>query len=482
MRSSYRTLCSVSKVFRWAGVSMSEKVKTFVLDTSVIIHDPEAVYQFGEHNIVVPLAVISEVDGFKTGNDQKGYNAREFSRFLDQLKEEHKTLTELVPVPEPATGMICLSAANGYLKQLPPELDERNKDRQIIATALKWKKEHPDHHTVLVSKDTNVRLLGHACGIVTEDYKRGQIRDYTGLVDEPETIPVEDHLIDLLMKEQLVPSDHFPALTKSLRPNNCITLVGQGEPGKSALVVVESFSGQLYLRRLLKEDHRIWGLMPRNREQTFAASLLLNDQLRLVSLIGKAGTGKTLLALAAGLEQTYEVPARRYKKIVVMRPVVPVGKDIGWLPGDLSDKIAPWMKPIYDNIAFLMGEEGEKNRDYRNNGSNNSRVQQLFDQGIIEVEVMSFVRGRSINDAFIIIDEAQNLTPHEIKTVLTRAAGRSKIVLTGDLDQIDTPYLDAHSSGLTHVVKKFMGHPIAGYTRLIKGERSALAELAADVL
>lgn len=457
--------------------------KIFVLDTSVIIHDPDAIQHFGDNDLVIPLAVIAEVDGFKTGNDQKGFNAREFSRFLDNLKEEHKTLLDMVPLPEPATGHICISPAGTYSHNLPSELNDRSKDRQIIATALKWTKENPEANVILVSKDTNVRLLGHASGIKTEDYKRDQVKDVDHLIEAPMNLPVDDILIDRLMKEHVLPSDDFNFLNGHIKPNNCITFVGHSEPSKSALAIVEDRNGDTQIRRLLRDEHRIWGLTPRNREQIFAAALLLNQDLRLVSLVGKAGTGKTLMALAAGLEQTYEVPARTYKKIVVMRPVVPVGKDIGWLPGDVSDKIAPWMKPIYDNISFLMGEETQRNSLIKGkNESGTSRVQQLFDQGIIEIEVMSFVRGRSINDAFIIIDEAQNLTPHEIKTVITRAAGKSKVVLTGDLDQIDTPYLDAYSSGLTHVVKKFAGHSIAGYVTLSKGERSALAELAANVL
>jgi PhoH-like ATPase len=199
-----------------------------------------------------------------------------------------------------------------------------------------------------------------------------------------------------------------------------------------------------------------------------------------VSLVGKAGTGKTLLAMAAGLEQVLDPKRRQYRKIVVMRPLVSVGKEMGWLPGDVSEKIHPWMKPIFDNVQFLLGDE--KKDKHHDHGHSTPRLSQMLEQGILELEAMSFVRGRSINDAFIVIDEAQNLTPHEMKTLMTRAAGKSKVVLTGDLQQIDTPYLDSHSSGLTHVVKKFREHPIAGHVTLVKGERSELAELAADLL
>ncbi len=459
-----------------------ENNKIFVIDTSVIIHDPHAILQFGEHDIVIPLAVISELDGFKNGNDQKAFNARDFSRFLDSLKEAYQTLLEMVPLPEPATGRICVSTAGHALKEMPVEIDDRSKDRQIIATALRWMREKPARQVVLVSKDTNVRLLGHACGLATEDYKRGQVRDYTRLFDDPLVLTVDDSFIDRLMKEHTLPVAGLDFLKEHIKPNNCITFTGNIETNKSALAVVDTAGSQIVIRRLLRDEARIWGLYPRNREQIFAAALLLNSNVRLVSLIGKAGTGKTLLALAAGLEQTFEVPARRYKKIVVMRPVVPVGKDLGWLPGDVHEKIAPWMRPIYDNISFILGEDNPKSGDVRHSNGNTNRMQALFEHGISEIEVMSYVRGRSINDAFIIIDEAQNLTLHEIKTVITRAAGTSKVVLTGDLGQIDTPYLDAHSSGLSHVIKKFSDQPIAGYVSMVKGERSELAELAADLL
>jgi PhoH-like ATPase len=260
--------------------------------------------------------------------------------------------------------------------------------------------------------------------------------------------------------------------------------LGNGDShARSALVSVERLPEGVMLRRLIKDECRLWSLMPRNREQIFASALLRNPAVRLVTLVGKAGTGKTLLAMAAGLDQVLEPKHRLYRKIVVMRPMVSVGKEIGWLPGDINEKIHPWMKPIFDNVQFLLGDEKkEKDREKENGHGQPLRLQQLLEQGIIELEALSFVRGRSINDAFIVIDEAQNLTPHEIKTLMTRAAGKSKVVLTGDLQQIDTPYLDAHSSGLSHVVKKFGEHPIAGHVTLVKGERSELAELAADLL
>jgi PhoH-like ATPase len=265
--------------------------------------------------------------------------------------------------------------------------------------------------------------------------------------------------------------------------NQCLTLLGNGEGhSKSALAAIERLPEGIMLRRLIKDECRLWTLMPRNREQIFASSLLRNPSVKLVTLVGKAGTGKTLLAMAAGLDQVLEPKRRLYRKIVVMRPMVSVGKEMGWLPGDVNEKIHPWMKPIFDNVQFLLGDE-RKEKDKGENGHGHTlRLQQLLEQGVIELEALSFVRGRSINDAFIVIDEAQNLTPHEMKTLMTRAAGKSKVVLTGDLQQIDTPYLDAHSSGLTHVVKKFGEHPIAGHVTLVKGERSELAELAADLL
>jgi len=460
---------------------MGDVRKIFVLDTSVVIHDPQSINTFGDNDVVIPLAVISEIDMFKTGDDQKAFSAREFSRILDRLKEEHDTLLSFVPLPHPATGKICISGALDYVRKVPMEFDQARKDREIIATALRWATEQKDRHVVLVSKDTNVRLMGHATGLVTEDYKRGQIKNVDEISQNTISLSVEDHCVDRLMREGWLPVQELGPNGGVLRENQCLTLVGNGDShGKSVLASVERHPEGLLLHRLLRDECRLWTLTPRNREQIFAAALLRNPALRLVTLIGKAGTGKTLLAMAAGLDQVLEPKRRQYRKIVVMRPIVSLGKEMGWLPGDVSEKIQPWMKPIFDNVQLLLGDE--KKEKHGETAGHQYRLQQLLEQGVIELEALSFVRGRSINDAFIVIDEAQNLTPHEIKTLMTRAAGKSKVVLTGDLQQIDTPYLDAHSSGLTHVVKKFREQPIAGHATLVKGERSELAELAADLL
>ncbi len=474
-RSEIKNLSDEHKPFTGSGK------KSFILDTSVIIHDPSAVYQFGEHDIVIPLAVIKELDGFKNGNDQKAFNAREFSRILDQLKEEYKTLLEPVPLPYPSEGTIRI-APSSHQKDLPPDLQPGNNDSRIIATALKISKKSGKKKTVLVSKDTNVRLLGHSCGLITEDYKRGHVPDVERVNIPPASLTLNDSIIDTLMKEEFIYLADADGEEENLTVsgfnedffywNQCLTLHGNNS-SHSVLGTIDYKFGRKGIRRLLKEELSMWGLVPRNREQTFAAYLLLNPEIRLVTLNGKAGTGKTLLALAAGLEQTCEVPAGKYKKIIVIRPAVSVGKEMGFLPGDLKEKIAPWMKPVYDNISFLMRDSDSKNR---------SKADQLFESGVIEIEPLSFIRGRSLNDAFIIIDESQNLTPHEIKTVITRAAGKSKVILTGDLDQIDTPYLDRQSSGLAHVLKKFRGQQIFGHITLSKGERSGLADLAADLL
>jgi PhoH-like ATPase len=461
---------------------MGETRKIFVLDTSVVIHDPQSIYTFGDNDVVVPLAVISEIDLFKSGDDQKAFNAREFSRILDRLKEEHSTLMTFVPLPEPSAGGICISGALDFVRQVPLEFDQARKDREIIATALRWATEHPDRPVVLVSKDTNVRLMGHATGLVTEDYKRGRVKNVDEISQNTLSLSVDDANVDRLMRDGWLPVSELGREAEGLRENQCLTLLGNGDShGKSALAVTERHPEGLLLRRLLRDECRMWGLTPRNREQIFAATLLRNPAVRLVTLVGKAGTGKTLLAMAAGLDQVLEPRRRQYRKIVVMRPLISVGKEMGWLPGDVNEKIHPWMKPIFDNVQFLLGDE-KKEKHGESNGHQQYKLQQLLEQGIIELEALSFVRGRSINDAFIVIDEAQNLTPHEMKTLMTRAAGKSKVVLTGDLQQIDTPYLDAHSSGLTHVVKKFREQPIAGHATLVKGERSELAELAADLL
>ncbi len=438
--------------------------KTFVLDTNVLLHDPQALFKFEENDLVIPITVIEEIDRFKKDLNEKGRNARQISRFLDAFRKKGEKLVEGVTLEKGGILRVELYTHEA-MKRLPPELQVDRGDNRILAVALDIK-EQGDTPVIFVTKDTNLRIKADAVGVVAEDYESDKVSIdelYTGKVD----VMVDKDEVDRFYGQGYLPMEG------EYSPNQCITLVESSNPSHTAIGRYNYSMDRLNpLIRAPKDG--LWGIHPRNREQQFALDLLLDEDIQLVTLVGKAGTGKTLLAIAAGLHKAADEGS--YSRLLVSRPVFPMGRDLGFLPGDVEEKLAPWMQPIFDNVELLLGAVEERG------GKHKRGYKELVDMGILEIEPLTYIRGRSIPKQYMIVDEAQNLTPHEVKTIITRAGEGTKIVLTGDPYQIDNPYVDASSNGLTYTVEKFKGQQIAGHITLEKGERSSLAELAANLL
>ena len=438
-------------------------MKTYVLDTNVLLHDPQAIYKFQDNTVIVPLTVFEEIDRFKKEQSETGRNARQISREIDGFRQQAK----LVDGIDLDTGGLFKVAIyrEEFLKKLPPELQVDQGDNRILAVAKDLQESLPDGEVVFITKDINLRIKADTIGMIAEDYQNDKISVddlYTGTT----LLLVGREAVDKFYEEGAL------ELEGEFNSNQGITLIDETNPSHSAIGRYNAMSRQLLpLIRVPKDG--VWGIHPRNREQQFAFDLLLNDDIQLVSLVGKAGTGKTLLAIAAGLLKTADESI--YSRLLVSRPVFPMGRDLGFLPGDVEEKLAPWMQPIFDNVELLLtsvDEGGKRKRGYR----------ELIDLGLMEIEPLTYIRGRSIPRQYMIVDEAQNLTPHEIKTIITRAGEGTKIVLTGDPYQIDNPYVDSASNGLTYAVERLKGQEIAGHMTLSKGERSSLAELAANLL
>ncbi len=436
--------------------------KIFVLDTNVLLHDPRAIFSFEDNDVVIPIVVIEELDKFKKGVDEIGRNARQVSRILD----EHRLKGKLsLGVKLEGGGNLRVELNHQSPECLPSELIAAKADNRILSTALNLKNDGLP--VILVTKDTNLRIKADALGMTAEDYESDTIMLDELYSGETELLVPPGAIDEFYARGEMKPVDQqfFPnqfALLKN-NANESQTALARYSKQKSVFVPITT------------AKHGVWGISAKNKQQQFALDLLLNDDIRLVTLVGKAGTGKTLLALAAGLEKTIE--ARTFQRLVVSRPVFPLGKDIGYLPGDIEEKLRPWMQPIRDNLDFLVGSSGGPGRV-----KGKKDLQSLFDLGMIEVEPLTYIRGRSMPNQYLIVDEAQNLTPHEIKTIITRAGEGTKVVLTGDPYQIDNPYIDSSSNGLTFVVDRFKEESIAGHITLVKGERSDLAELAATLL
>jgi PhoH-like ATPase len=438
--------------------------KIFVLDTNVLLHDPRAIFSFEDNDVVVPIVVIEELDKFKKGIDEIGRNARQVSRILDEYRQKGK-LSQGVKLE--GGGCLRVELNHQSPDRLPSELIAAKADNRILATALNLK--HDDLPVILVTKDTNLRIKADALGMRAEDYESDTIT-----LDELYSGEVE-LIVDPGVIEEFYSRGELTVAEPKPLPNQFVLIKNSANPSQTALA---RFSQQKHaLVPIANTKHGVWGISARNKQQQYALDLLLNDDIRLVTLVGKAGTGKTLLALAAGLEKTIE--NRAFQRLVVSRPVFPLGKDIGFLPGDIEEKLRPWMQPIRDNLDFLMGASASA---VAGRAKGKKDLQSLFDLGMIEVEPLTYIRGRSMPNQYLIVDEAQNLTPHEIKTIITRAGEGTKVVLTGDPYQIDNPYIDSSSNGLTFVVDRFKEEPIAGHITLVKGERSDLAELAATLL
>ena len=441
-----------------AKTDSKNKRRKVVLDTNVILFDAMAFMKFKECDIHIPISVIEEVDRFKRDPGENGRNARQFSRFVDLLRAKG-SLAKGVQLDNSET--IVYINSDFAISGLPPELDQEKADNRILATAMALKKQFPDIEVALVTKDINLRIKADVMGVEARDYEPegGSDEDlYEGYLE----LEVTAEQIDGFYKSKRLVSE------KKLYANQYVIMKDAGNPNHSAIgrysaadqAVVPLFAGA----------ESIWGITARNVEQSFAMDCLLNDEILFVSLVGKAGTGKTLLAIAAGLHKTLD--EGRFQRLLVSRPIFPMGRDIGYLPGDIEQKLNPWMQPIFDNVEFLMGADKKAA----------GRAQELINQGMLNIEPLTYIRGRSIPKQYLIVDEAQNLTPHEIKTIITRAGSGTKVVLTGDVYQIDNPYVDSANSGLTYAVEKFKGHPISAHVTLTKGERSALAELAANIL
>ena len=428
--------------------------KVFVLDTNVLLHDPLAMFRFEDNDVVLPITIIEELDRFKKGTADTGRNARYVSRTLDELRQQG-SLVAGIPLEQGGTLKVALCHRD-TLRQLPAELEGDQGDNAILAVAMEYKHHH-DMPVVLVSKDTNLRIKADALGLVAEDYETDKI-DYDDLYTG--TLEV---MTSAEAMSQLFGDGHLK-LDVPIHPNQAITLVDEINPAHTALALVQGSSGKLV--PLSKLPHAgVSRVQPRNREQRFAFELLLQDSISLVTLVGKAGTGKTLLAIAAGVQKVAD--ERLYSRLLIARPIVPMGRDIGYLPGDMREKLTPWMQPLYDNFDLIFGTQDMRGRpEHWRRGH-----EEMIDQGLLQIEPLTYI-----------VDEAQNLTPHEVKTILTRAGEGTKIILTGDPDQIDNPYVDACSNGLTYVVERFKDEALAGHITLCKGERSSLAERAAMLL
>ena len=435
--------------------------KIFVLDTSVIIYDHQAVNNFQEHDVAIPITVLEELDKFKKGNAVKNFSAREFLRFIDALSKEH-LLQDWLPLNPPNESrfrVLIKDSSEVNLSGLSIDLN----DHKILGSALALQEEEPDKLVVLVTKDTALRLKAKALNLVAEDYETGKVDevelDYSG---KTKIEDLDAELIDQIYDERSVPAE---SVGYHNAQHNQYFILKNGK--KSALA---KFSELAEEYRLI-DKVTVTGVAPRNAEQIFAINALMDDSIQLLTLQGKAGTGKTLLALASAIEQR-----RDFRQIYITRPTVPLSNsDIGYLPGDINSKINPYIEPLWDNLKFIKGQYRETDREYK-------MIEEMVRSEKIEILPLTYIRGRSLSNVFIIVDEAQNLTPHEVKTIITRAGVNTKIVFTGDINQIDTPYLDQHSNGLSYLTDKLKGHPLFGHVRLEKGERSELADLASDLL
>jgi len=436
--------------------------KIFVLDTSVILYDFNALQNFQEHDVAIPITVLEELDQFKKGNSVLNLQAREFIRQLDKLSN-HNMLHEWIPLDGPSRGKFRVVTEENGAVDAGEVFGARKADHRILNAALGLARQEPERRVILVSKDVNLRLKARALNLAAEDYETVKIKDLDHLPKGKNEVEVANGAaIDRLYQEEWLPVE---AVLQGRPPCNQYYILRSGS--KSALAYFNSRTDRI------ERVHKplAYGISPRNAEQTFALHAVLNPDVPLVTLSGAAGTGKTLLALAGALEQR-----RHFRQIYLARPIVPLSnRDIGYLPGDIHSKIDPFMQPLWDNLGIIKNQFDEKEREYK-------KVDELVETEKLHIVPLAYIRGRSLSNVIFIVDEAQNLTPHEVKTIITRAGERTKIILTGDIFQIDTPYLDAHSNGLSYLIDRVRGNPLYAHVNLEKGERSALANLASVML
>jgi PhoH-like ATPase len=438
--------------------------KIFVLDTSVIIYDHMAVKNFKEHDVVIPITVLEELDNFKKGNDTKNFSAREFSRYIDKISNGH-TLQDWININGKGHGMIKIEMHQNSKIDAEKVFGERKGDHRILNTAMYVAENNPKRKVIMVTKDINLRIKAKSLNLTAEDYETGKIKDvneqlYTGR-SEIQKVPTEviNEIYEKgfcdpakLLKKQKPPSNHFYTLK-----NGSKSVLASYSPNKDVIERVKKVTA--------------FGVNPRNAEQAFALDAIMNPDIKLVSIQGVAGTGKTLLSLAGALEQR-----RNFHQIYLARPIVPLSnKDIGYLPGDIKSKLNPYMEPLWDNLKYIKNLFNEKDKEYK-------QINEMVEHEKLVVCPLAYIRGRSLSNVFFIVDEAQNLTPHEVKTVISRAGENTKIIFTGDIYQIDTPYLDTQSNGLSYLIDKLKDQALYAHITLERGERSELANLANEFL
>ncbi|MFV0590449.1 MAG: PhoH family protein [Draconibacterium sp.] len=443
-------------------LSKTKKSKIFVLDTNVILHDYTCIYQFQDNDVILPITVLEELDKFKRGNDLINFQAREFTRLLDEIVGDElfnggKSLGQ-------GKGKLRIETGKPFSDELKASFKEDIPDHRILAIADYIANSYPKRKTVLISKDINLRMKAKSLGIQAEDYKTDQVTD-EHILDKTVTTfdNFDDSLIDKLYSQGSFAKED---VEKTLSPeaNECFIFRGNTS---SALARYDAKSERIYR----VEKNSAYGIKPRNAEQTFSLNMLMDPEVRLIALTGKAGTGKTLLALAAAIEQH-----RQYEQILLARPIVALSnRDIGYLPGDASEKISPYMQPLFDNLSVIKHTFNPRSNEYQ-------LIEEMVKEERLNITPLAYIRGRSLSNAFFIIDEAQNLTPHEIKTIITRAGEGTKMVFTGDLQQIDSPYLDMKSNGLAYMTDRMRNQDLFAHINLLKGERSYLAELASNLL
>ena len=437
--------------------------KIFVLDTSVIIYDHTAIKNFAEHDVVIPITVLEELDNFKKGNDTKNFSAREFTRYVDKLSGKN-SLQDWTPINGPNRGNFKIELHTSSKLNAEKIFDDRKADHRILNTALYISETNPTRKVVLVTKDINLRIKAKSLSLHAEDYETGKIKTvdelYTGMT---EVQKVDNTNIAAIYNQGQCKASAVLKKAKSL-PNHYYIL-----KNGSQSVLSRYNQEDDTMRRVIKTA--AFGVIPKNAEQSFALDAIMNPDIKLVSIQGVAGTGKTLLSLAGALELR-----RNYHQIYLARPIVPLSnKDIGYLPGDVNSKLNPYMEPLWDNLKYIRSQFSEKDKEHK-------LLNEMVESQKLVVCPLAYIRGRSLSNVFFIVDEAQNLTPHEVKTIITRAGENTKIVFTGDVHQIDTPYLDAQSNGLSYLIEKVKGQPLYAHITLEKGERSELANLANDLL
>jgi PhoH-like ATPase len=447
--------------------------KVFVLDSNVVLTDAQSLYKFGENEVIIPMCVLEEIDQFKREMTERGRNARHFSHILDDLRK----------ISHLGDG-VKLNKQGGILRielfpdDVPPEmgyLDISTADNQMLTICLELQKRHKNQEVIFITKDINLRVKADALGIASDDFDPSHV-SIEELYPGFRYVEVAEDIIDTFFskKKVVLPDQKFS-------PNEYVIL--RNFENKSHTAIGRYNEEQTAVCGLLRPKEGVWGIFPKNVEQSFALDMLLDDSIQLATLVGKAGTGKTLMAIAAGMLQTIDTGT--FKKLLVSRPIFPLGRDIGFLPGEIEDKLNPWMQPIFDNLDLLLGGSGSDTKSPRSKRAQSApkaAQEQLIAQGLISIEPLTYIRGRSIPYQYLIVDEAQNLTPHEVKTIITRAGEGTKIVLTGDCYQIDNPYVDSSNNGLAHVVERFKGERISAHITLQRGERSNLAELATQLL